>query len=85
MKTKSMDDSYTTETTTGSVTAEVVHCVKLNVRKSPHPKATVIETLPVGTRVVVNLTAQFDKFYEILGPDGKKGYAMKTYLQLLDE
>lgn len=66
-----------------SVTAEVVHCTKLNVRSRPDPKGAVVGTLSAGERVVVNLTVNNDKFYEILASDGKKGYAMKTYLQII--
>lgn len=68
----------------GSATAEVVHCAKLNVRSAPNAKSPVIATLNAGERVVVNLTVQNDKFYEILASNGKKGYAMKTYLEIID-
>lgn len=68
-----------------SATAEVIRCSKLNIRKAPDPKATIIGTLSAGEKVVVNLTAKFDKYYEILAKSGKKGYAMKTYLSIIEE
>lgn len=66
-----------------SATAEVIRCMKLNIRKEPNPKAEVIGILNAGTKVVVNLTSKFDQYYEILDPSGKKGYAMKTYLSII--
>lgn len=73
------------ESAVGSVTGEIVNCAKLNIRTRPDSKAPVIETLPVSTKVIINLTVQNDKFYEVLGPNGKKGYGMKTYINPLSE
>lgn len=68
-----------------SATAEVVGCVKLNIRARPDAKANVIDVIPAGTKVVVNLTAKYDKYYEILAASGKKGYGMKDYLKIVSE
>lgn len=81
---KSIEQNEPVRSNPRSATAEVVHCAKLNVRSSPNPKGAVISTLSAGERVVVNLTVENDKFYEILASSGKKGYAMKTYLKLLE-
>lgn len=67
-----------------SVSAEVVDCTKLNIRRSPDSKAPVIGTLSLGERVVVNLTEKFSDYYEILSNSGKKGYCVKMYLKLID-
>ena len=85
MKKTPIEGIEVTETATGSITGEIVHCAKLNIRSRPDAKAPVIETLPAGTRVIINLTVQNDKFYEVLGPNGKKGYGMKTYINPLSE
>lgn len=68
-----------------SATAEVAGCVKLNIRSHPDAKAEIIEVIPAGTKVVVNLTAKYDKYYEILASSGKKGYGMKDYLKIISE
>lgn len=78
------EKTFDQESPATSATAEVVRCSKLNIRKAPNPKAEIMEVLAEGTRVVVNLTAKFDKYYEILSPAGKKGYAMKTYLSFIE-
>lgn len=67
-----------------SAAAEVVGCSKLNVRQSPSPKSSIIGMLDAGTRVSINLTFKDEKYYEVLAPSGKKGYAIKTYLSLID-
>lgn len=67
-----------------SATAEVVRCTKLNIRANPSPKADVIEVLPAGAKVVVNLTYKHPQYYEILAASGKKGYAMRTYLSMIE-
>lgn len=73
------------ENAVSSVTGEIANCAKLNIRSRPDPKAPIIETLPMGTKVIINLTVQNNKFYEVLGPNGKKGYGMKLYINPLSE
>lgn len=67
-----------------SVTGEVIRCVKLNIRETPDPNAKIIGTLDAGEKVVINLTANYHNYYEILSKSGKKGYAMKTYLSIIE-
>lgn len=72
------------EQESSSAVGEVIRCSKLNIRSRPDPKSEIIDVLPAGTRVSINLSAKFDKYYEILSPSGKKGYAMKTYISLIE-
>lgn len=84
-RTKSNKDSVApVEAEPLSVTAEVVRCGRLNIRERPDPQAKILGVLSVGEKVVVNLTAKYDKYYEILTKSGQKGYAMKTYLSIIE-
>lgn len=62
------------------VVAEVTNCTRLNVRKSPDPKAEVIEV--ISSKEVFKADVSGDsEFVKVKLRSGKRGYAMRKYIR----
>ena len=60
--------------------ARVFGCAKLNVRKSPNPKADVVCEISCGVTVEIDEANSTSDFYKIYTASGIEGYCMKTYI-----
>lgn len=65
------------------VNAEVVNCVRLNVRVAPTKTAEVVSVISKGDRVKVNKSEMSNFWANITLVDGKAGYVMTEYLKLV--
>ena len=61
----------------------VVNCIKLNVRKKPHPKATIVTTVACDTEVEINEKESTKDFYNVCTAAGVEGFCMKRFISVL--
>ena len=63
--------------------AQVVDCVRLNIRETPDTKANILTTVNVGVEIVVDDTSSDKNWCSVKLPSGLKGYAMRKFLKIL--
>ena len=61
------------------VTGTIIGCAKLRVRKQPNLKGSVLNELPVNTKVQVNMTESTADWYKV-HVKGMEGFCMKKYI-----
>lgn len=60
----------------------VVDCPKLNVRKDPNPKASVLCVIDRDAEVEVSESESTDHFYKIYLANGVEGFCMKQFIEV---
>lgn len=63
--------------------AQVVDCVRLNIREMPDTQANILTTVNVGVEIVVDDTSSDKNWCSVKLPNGLKGYAMRKFLKIL--
>ena len=63
--------------------AQVVDCVRLNIRETPDTQAKILTIVNVGVEIVVDDTSSDKKWCSVKLPNGLKGYAMRKCLKSL--
>lgn len=63
--------------------AQVVDCVRLNIRETPDTQAKILTTVNVGVEIVVDGASSDKNWCGVKLPNGLKGYAMRKFLKIL--
>lgn len=63
--------------------AQVVDCVRLNIREMPDTQANILTTVNVGVEIVVDDASSDKNWCSVKLPNGLKGYAMQKFLKIL--
>ena len=63
----------------------VFGCSRLNVRKSPKPRAEVVCEINCGVEVEIDEANSTVDFYKIFTASGIEGYCVKTYINKISE
>lgn len=63
--------------------AQVVDCVRLNIRETPDTQANILTTVNAGVEIVVDDTSLDKNWCSVKLPNGLKGYAMRKFLKIL--
>lgn len=65
-----------------AVFGTIVDCVRLNVRKTPNPKADVLYTVDLNGTLMIDLDNSTNDWYSVCNKAGVSGYAMKKYISV---
>ena len=63
--------------------AQVVDCVRLNIRETPDTQANILTTVNAGVEIVVDDTSSDKNWCSVKLLSGLKGYAMRKFLKIL--
>lgn len=66
------------------VTGFVTECAKLNIRKKPSLGGDVVCVVPINTKLIIDEKSSKVDWYKITTDDGKYGYCMKKYVNIVD-
>lgn len=66
------------------VTGFVTECAKLNIRKKPSLGSDVVCIVPINTKLIIDEKSSKGDWYKITTDDGKYGYCMKKYVNIVD-
>ena len=63
--------------------AQVVDCVRLNIRETPDTQANILTTVNAGVEIAVDDASSDKNWCSVKVPNGLKGYAMRKFLKIL--
>lgn len=65
-----------------SIFGEVVDCARLNIRKEPNTDASILYTVSLNGKLMIDLANSTDEWYSVCNKAGIGGYAMKKYISI---